>query len=93
MSDVSNDPGYVFKRFGLLCMVLAMLMGIGVVGAIAFGGLKVQERLTFFLLAGMTGMPFAAGLALVSDWFRNLLIDLAHSLPFVKFQKPDPPNG
>lgn len=96
MSDkpVSTDPGYVFRRFGMLMMVLAMILGIAITGAITFKGLVVESKLTFFLLCGMTGVPFLSGLALVSDWFRGVLLELAHRLPFVNFQKPEPPaNG
>lgn len=96
MSDkpVSTDPGYVMIRFGMLMMVLAMLFGGGIIGAITLSQLVVESKLTFFLLAGITGVPFLTGLALVSKWFRGALLEIAHRLPFVNFQKPEPPaNG
>lgn len=95
MSDkpVSTDPGYVFRRFGLLMITLSMLLGASIVGAIVFRALVIESRLTFLLLGGITGVPFLAGLALAADWFRDLLIHLADRLPFVNFEKPKPPDA
>lgn len=96
MSDrPTNDPGYVFQRFGLGLILLSTISGMGLIAAIALNGLRVENRLTFYLLGGAVALPFLGGMGMANEWFRGLLIDAAHALPFVKFEKKaEPPaNG
>lgn len=92
MSEMSNDPGYVFKRFGMLVGAFACLLDFGILLVIGLGRIKFESWYGYALVGGLAVLPWLACLALIFDNFRQGLIDFADRSPRINFQKKEPPT-
>jgi hypothetical protein len=93
MAEPSHNPKYVYVRLGTWFMVLGSLLLTGEAFAVATGRIVLERdnRLLFAFVAGAPVLLIVAGALITFDWARNLAIEVAHRLPWVKFEKASPP--
>lgn len=87
---VSTDPGYVFKRFGMLVGAGALLLDFALVLVVGLGLIQFKDWYGWALLGGLAVLPWLACLALIFDNFRQGLIDYAHNSKRINFEKAAP---
>lgn len=84
-----TDPGYVFKMIGLVFMAMGVVNASGLILAMAFKGIKIENKFTLiFMLVAIT-LPILSGMMLASDKIRDRILDWADKTSFIPFRKKD----
>ena len=98
LDEPTNDPSYVFKRTGLYLMVIGAILGcavsMGLIYVLGTSGIQIENKYLLGFLAlstfGIVALILLMGFMLVSDKFRDAVLEWAHNSKWVPLQKKAP---